>query len=720
MEKPVRSSLQNLSISYECALSIGNILNLPEMLHEVIHTMVHKTNAHRGIIWVKNGDEKLQPVASAGINIEDVLVQGEIRDLRDAFNQTLKRQQFVLRYKDDKDFLQYCSVLTGKEESVLIVPVTNVAILHLVYASREIADEPLANLLTSLSKKLRVAIEACMAHENVIKEIQVREKAENELTKKTDQLVSSQKELQGLYGESEQARKSLLSILEDVTQKEEALRESKERLKTTLDSIQTGIMIIDAETHIIVDANPAAIRMMGAPKEQVIGHICHKYICPAEEGKCPITDLGQKVDNSECILLTSNGKEIPILKTVTTMLLGGKECLLDTFIDITEKKKLEAQFRQAQKMEAIGVLAGGVAHDFNNLLTAILGNTQLALMKVIKDESLREGIQEIEKAGLRAASLTRQLLAFSRKQIIKPKILDINEVINKRMIREDIEFLTVLEPELWKVYTDPGQIDQVIMNLVVNARDAMPRGGKLTIETANVELEETYFQNRDTESKPGPYVMLAVTDNGTGMDKETLSRIFDPFFTTKEIGSGTGLGLSTVYGIVKQNKGYVWGYSEPGKGTTFKIYFPRVAKDVVIAGKKQEEFAGGISGSETVLIVEDDDALRNITKKMLQKYGYKILEAKNGEKALNIGETHEGPIHLLLTDMVMPGMSGSELSEKMQSIRPETRVIYMSGYTDNAIVRHGILRRDINFIEKPFSPESLGKKVRQVLDAEKK
>ena len=416
-----------------------------------------------------------------------------------------------------------------------------------------------------------------------------------------------------------------------------------------------------------------------------------------------------------------DGEEFYATVLLTMMKLHDEKVLQATVRDITERKKLEDQFRQAQKMEAIGVLAGGVAHDFNNLLTVILGNAQLALMNIIKDESFRKEIQEIEKAGKKASSLTRQLLAFSRKQIIKPKILDINEVINetekmlKRMIGEDIEFLTVLEPDLRKVYTDPGQIDQVVMNLVVNARDAMPRGGNLTIETANVELDETYFQSRNTESKPGPYVMLAVTDNGIGMDDETLSRIFDPFFTTKEIGRGTGLGLSTVYGIVRQNKGYCWVYSKPGKGTTFKIYFPRVAEDMA-AVKKQEDFSFEISGSETVLIVEDNEALRNLAKKVLRNYGYAILEAENGEKALNIGETHEGPIHLLLTDVVMPGMSGSDLSEKLQSIRPETRVIYTSGYSDNAIVRHGILRQGINFIEKPFSPKSLGKKVRQVLD----
>ena len=411
--------------------------------------------------------------------------------------------------------------------------------------------------------------------------------------------------------------------------------------------------------------------------------------------------------------------------TIITPIMGkdGKvERLLSVSRDITGHKRLEAQFFQAQKMEAIGTLAGGIAHDFNNLLTAIIGNAQLALMDVRKDESLREEIEEIKKAGEKAASLTRQLLAFSRKQIIKPEVLDLNEEIHetekmlKRMIRENIEFLLVLEPDLWKIHADPGQIDQVFINLVVNASDAMPKGGKLTIETANMELDDTYFRNRGiVESASGHYVMLAVTDNGTGMDKETLSRIFDPFFTTKGIGSGTGLGLSTVYGIVKQNKGYVWVYSEPGKGTTFKVYFPKATEDVT-AGKEQEKFAGEISGSETVLIVEDDDGLRNLAKNALRKYGYEILEAENGEKALNVSETHNGRIHLLLTDVVMPGMSGTDLAEKLQSIRPETRVIYMSGYTDNAIVNHGILRKGINFIEKPFSPESLGRKVREVLD----
>ena len=386
-----------------------------------------------------------------------------------------------------------------------------------------------------------------------------------------------------------------------------------------------------------------------------------------------------------------------------------------------EKKKLEAQLRQAQKMEAVGTLAGGVAHDFNNLLTAIICNTQLVLMDAGKDESLRKKIEEIEKAGEKAASLTRQLLAFSRKQMIKPEVLDLNEEINetekmlKRTIGEDIEFQTVLEPELWKVYADFGQIDQVIVNMVVNARDAMPQGGKLIIETANADLDKNYFREHAIEEAPGPYVILAVSDTGSGMDKETQKHIFEPFFTTKEVGKGSGLGLSTVYGIVKQNNGFIWVYSEPGQGTTFKVYLPKV-KGVAEPEEKEQTPVDDVSGSETVLIVEDDDGLRKLAQEVLQSYGYRILAAENGEEALMVGKEHEGPIHLLLTDVVMPKMGGKEAADRLQPLYPQMKVIYMSGYTDNAIIHHGVLAPGLNFFQKPFSAEGLARKVREVLD----
>ena len=390
-------------------------------------------------------------------------------------------------------------------------------------------------------------------------------------------------------------------------------------------------------------------------------------------------------------------------------------------IDFTDRMRLSEQLTQSQKMEGIGRLAGGIAHDFNNLLTTIMGYTEIILMQVDQESPLRSGMEEIKKASNRAAHLTRQLLAFSRKQIIQPVVLNINHEVAemdrmlRRMIGEDIDLVTILEPELWKVKFDPGQLDQVLMNLAVNAKDAMPEGGKLTIETANMDLDETYTRRHGVEMKTGHFVMIAVSDTGMGMDEETQSHIFEPFYTTKEKGKGTGLGLSTVYGIVKQHGGFIWVYSEPGRGTTFKIYLPKVEAEEAFAGEKQIQ-PENLEGSETILLAEDDDSARKLIRSILREYGYRILEAQDGEEAVRLFEQHEGPIHLLLTDVVMPGMNGRELAERLQPLQPKMKVLYMSGYTDNAIVHAGVMEPGMAFIPKPFTPKDLASKVREVLD----
>ncbi|MEA3361488.1 MAG: cache domain-containing protein [Thermodesulfobacteriota bacterium] len=386
-----------------------------------------------------------------------------------------------------------------------------------------------------------------------------------------------------------------------------------------------------------------------------------------------------------------------------------------------EKEKLHAQLLQSQKMEAIGTLAGGVAHDFNNLLTIIIGSAELALMNIGEDNDIYKNITEIRNTGDRAASLTRQLLAFSRKQLIQPITLNLNETLTTlekmlhRLIGEDIDLTTVFDPDLYKIEADPGQIEQVVMNLTVNARDAMPKGGKLTIETTNMGLDTGYFKDHGVESQPGPYVMLAITDTGKGMDRETQSRIFEPFFTTKERGRGTGLGLSTVYGIVKQNHGHIWVYSEPESGTTFKIYFPMSQKNTETI-KKDQSPESSLKGAETILIVEDDETLCAMTKMILKGYGYNILTALNGEEGLKKISNHKGTIDLLLTDVVMPGMDGKKLAGIIQEKHPDIKIIYMSGYTDNAIANYGILEEGLNFIQKPFSRKDLARKVREALD----
>jgi len=413
-----------------------------------------------------------------------------------------------------------------------------------------------------------------------------------------------------------------------------------------------------------------------------------------------------------------DGTIVEVDSTMTANFLPGRH--LSMLRDVTERRKLEEQLRQSQRLESVGMLAGGIAHDFNNILTVISGYADLAEARLDESDPLAVYVEQIKRASDRAASLTRQLLAFSRKQVLQPKVLDLNSVVGQiekmlgRLVGEDMELRTSLAPELGRVKADPGQIEQVIMNLAVNARDAMPGGGKITIETANVYLDEEYARQH-IAVKPGPYVMLAVSDNGHGMTAETKKSIFAPFFSTKPIGKGTGLGLATVYGIVKQSSGNIWVYSEVGVGSSFKIYLPLVEGEV-----DESPAAVGRAdlrkGTETILLAEDEETVRTLACHSLKLYGYQVLDVASAGEALLIAEQHDGPIHLLLTDVVMPRMNGKELAERLAILRPNIRVLFMSGYTDQSIVHHGVLDEGINFIGKPFTPTALVRKVAEVLE----
>ncbi len=516
-------------------------------------------------------------------------------------------------------------------------------------------------------------------------------------------------------------------IFKEYIRAEVALRENQDYLENLLDSIRTGIFVIDLATHAIVDVNAFALEMLGEPKENVLGRRCYQYICSAEGGQCPVTDRGQAVDCSEDVLLKVNGDRIPVLKSVIPTMREGRGYLIESFIDISERKRAEAdaisfqeQLRQSQKMEAIGKLAGGIAHDFNNLLTVIKGYNQLSLLELSQDDPLRANLEEVQQAAERAASLTRHILAFSRRQILQSKLFDLNHLLLnldkmlRRVIGEDIELITLLSEDLGKVEADPGQIEQVVMNLAVNAKDAMPNGGKLTIETLNVELDKNYAQTHRGVA-PGRYVMMAVSDTGVGMTPEVKERIFEPFFTTKEAGKGTGLGLSTVYGIVKQSRGNIWVYSEPGQGTTFKVYLPRMDEsgEEIIDKEFVEEIHGG---TETILVAEDEEPVRRLVMRVLQDRGYRVLEAASGDDALILSRQHQGPIHMLLTDMAMPGMSGLELSKRIKDLRREIKVLYMSGYSPNAGFNQGMLDGGMSYIQKPFTSDALLRQMRKVLD----
>jgi nitrogen-specific signal transduction histidine kinase len=391
--------------------------------------------------------------------------------------------------------------------------------------------------------------------------------------------------------------------------------------------------------------------------------------------------------------------------------------------DITEWRTLEAQLRQASKMDAIGQLAAGIAHDFNNLLSVIISYSEMLSGDLKEGDPMRADLEEIRGAGKRAVELTRQLLAFSRQQVLQPQLVDLGEVVRsmekmlQRLLGADVELHATESGELSRILVDPGQMEQVIMNLAVNARDAMPQGGKLEIMTSRVQLDQTYAAEH-VGITPGPHVLLAVSDTGTGMDKATLARMWEPFFTTKELGKGTGLGLATVFGIVRQSGGTIWVDSELGRGTTFQVFFPTVDGAArTRAAPPSVAPARVLRGTETILVVENEEAVRVLACAILRKHGYDVLEAQSGGDAFLICEQHPSVIHLLLTDMVMPRMSGRQLAERLHVIRPEMKVLYMSGYTSDPVLRHGILESSIAFLQKPITPEALSRKVRDVLES---
>jgi two-component system cell cycle sensor histidine kinase/response regulator CckA len=503
------------------------------------------------------------------------------------------------------------------------------------------------------------------------------------------------------------------------------LSASEQRYRMLLENAKDAIAVLTPE-GIVREMNQRWADIVGVPREELIGRHLRDF-----EKK------GSELENSEAYdrmlvsddavsapvkIATLDGSSLVMEFSQSVIEVAGESLVLAIGRDVTEHRRLEEQLRQSQKLEVIGQLAGGVAHDFNNILTAILGFCELLLMDLGPDHAGRTDVFEIKSAGERAAALTRQLLAFSRKQILQANVLDINGVIKgmepmlRRLLAANIDLVMSLPVEIGAIKIDPTQLEQIVVNLLVNAADAMPRGGKLTIETANVRLDE-HYRGRHLPVTPGDYVMLAVSDTGVGMDGATSQRVFEPFFTTKEPGKGTGLGLATVYGIVKQSGGDIWVYSEPEHGSAFKIYLPQVTALVSARVKPFAVPEEVRRGSEVVLLVEDDEAVRRLARLILERAGYRVIEAGNPKQALLAAEHSGGRIDLLLSDLIMPESDGPPLFDRLRQMHPGARVLYISGYADDAVVRHGVIVEGTPFLQKPFTPLALSGKIREVLDA---
>jgi PAS domain S-box-containing protein len=512
-------------------------------------------------------------------------------------------------------------------------------------------------------------------------------------------------------------------------QAERALAESEAKMRSILNSVDEGFIVLDREYRIL-SANKAFCHLVELHEDQVVGRLCfeisHHSARPCFESgaDCPVKRTFETRSAHAALHIhpdASGTRKYIELKSYPLVDASGTiTSAIETVNDVTEKRKLQEQLAQSQKMESVGRLAGGVAHDFNNMLGVIIGHTELAMGQLDPSHRILANLREIWTAADRSTNLTRQLLAFARKQTVIPRVLDLNEAVDgmlrilRPLIGEDIDLDWRPGDGLWPVMMDPSQIDQILANLCVNARDAIAGIGRITIETGMATFDSMDCAAR-LEWVPGEYVSLAVSDDGCGMDPETLSKIFDPFFTTKEVGKGTGLGLATVYGIVKQNNGCINVYSEPGRGTTFRLYLPRSATAAVEA-QREKPAVPVRGGNETILLVEDEHSILNMAKLMLETYGYRVLAASNPGDAISLAKAHEGEIHLLVVDVIMPEMNGRDLAEQVVSLYPEIGCLFMSGYSGDVVTHHGMLNKGVPFIEKPFSMQDLAAKVRQVLD----